>query len=186
MQSKTPVRREARGTRMAPAASNSNTPLARTKGTRIGTPFGSICAMAEVLTKWPSPVNTNTSATPIRPQRIPGMPARDSARYGSKRRVRMIATFCIAGCCASSLSANDVDVEVRIADDAPQTHPQGQKHLRAARVGDVAKVNDAGGLPAEPLAKPVCDLAFGGGVVAANEQVVVARNARRSNHDFAV
>src|SRR5262245_47708516 len=36
-----------------------------------------------------------------------------------------------------------------------QSSPKRQEHLRAARVGDVAEVNDVAGLPAEPLAKPV-------------------------------
>jgi hypothetical protein len=48
-----------------------------------------------------------------------------------------------------SLSANDVNVEMRMADDAPQAHPKREKHFRAARVSDVAEVNDVAGLPAE-------------------------------------
>src|SRR5262249_25030724 len=54
------------------------------------------------------------------------------------------------------------------------------------RVGDVAKVDNVVGLPAEPFAEPVGDFAFGRRVVAADEQVVVARHTGRSNHDVAV
>src|SRR5215472_16187059 len=60
-----------------------------------------------------------------------------------------------------SRASNDMDVEVRGPQYAPQAHPQRQKHLRATRVGDVAKVDNVGGLPAEPFAEPVGDFAFG-------------------------
>jgi hypothetical protein len=41
-----------------------------------------------------------------------------------------------------SLSANDVDVEVRRSQHAPQSHPKREKHFGPARVTDVAEVNN--------------------------------------------
>src|SRR5262249_7965951 len=84
------------------------------------------------------------------------------------------------------LSANDVNVEMRRSQHTPQPYPERKKHLRAARVGDVAKINDVAGLPAEPLGKPVGDFAFRRSVIAADEQLVLARHARRRNHDVAI
>ena len=85
-----------------------------------------------------------------------------------------------------SLSANDVNVEVRRSQYGPQSHPKREKHFRAARVADVAEVNNVAGLPAEPFAKPVGDFPLGRCVVATDEQVVIAWHTRRINHDVAV
>jgi hypothetical protein len=72
---------------------------------------------------------------------------------------------------------------MRMADDAPQAHPMSEEHFRAARVGDVAEVNDVARLPAKPFAEPVRDLALRRSVVAVDEEVVIAGHTRRSNHD---
>jgi hypothetical protein len=78
-------------------------------------------------------------------------------------------------------SANDVNVEVRRSQYAPQSHPKREKHFSAARVADVAEVDNVAGLPAEPFAKAVSDFAFCRRVVAADEQLVVTGHARRRN-----
>src|SRR5262245_30332073 len=85
-----------------------------------------------------------------------------------------------------SFLANNVNVEMRRSQRVPQPHPQREKHLRAARVGDVPEVNDVPGLPAEPFGKPVGHFAFGRRVVAADEQLVIARYPGRRNHDLAI
>ena len=76
-----------------------------------------------------------------------------------------------------------MDVEVRRSQHAPQSHPKREKHFRAARVADVAEVNNVAGLPAEPFAKPVCDFALGLRVIATDEQVVITWDPRWINHD---
>ena len=50
---------------------------------------------------------------------------------------------------------------MRRSQHTPKAHPEGEKHFRAARVGNVAEVNNVAGLPAEPFAEPVGDFAFG-------------------------
>jgi hypothetical protein len=85
-----------------------------------------------------------------------------------------------------SLSANDVDVEMRRSQHPPQSHPKREKHFRATRVGDVTEINNVAGLPAKPFTEPVGDFAFGRRVVAADEQIVIARQTRGSDHDVAV
>src|SRR5262245_36597617 len=84
------------------------------------------------------------------------------------------------------MTSGDVDVEVWCSEHAPKAHPEGEKNVRPARVGDVAKVNNIARLPAKPFTDPGGHLAFGAGVIATDEQLVVARHARRSDHDFAV
>src|SRR4029434_9163808 len=85
-----------------------------------------------------------------------------------------------------SSATDDVDVEMRIAYDTPEPHPEREKHFCAARVGDVAEVDDVCGLPAEPFAKPVGDFPLCRCIVAADEQVVVTGHARWFDHDVAV
>jgi len=63
---------------------------------------------------------------------------------------------------------------MRRSQHTPKAHPEGEKHFRAARVGNVAEVNNVAGLPAEPFAEPVGDSAFGRRVVAAEKQILVA------------
>ncbi len=58
-----------------------------------------------------------------------------------------------------------MNVEMRMADDAPEPHPEREKHFRAARVGDVAKIDNVLAFPAEPFAEATGDFAFGHGVV---------------------
>jgi hypothetical protein len=58
-----------------------------------------------------------------------------------------------------------------MSDDTPEPHPEREEHLCAARVGDVAEVDDVAGLPTEPFEEAVGDLAFRHRVVATDEQV---------------
>src|SRR5690606_10777486 len=54
--------------------------------------------------------------------------------------------------------ADDVDVEVRRAQQAVQPDPEREEHLGRARGGDVAQVDHVAALPAEPLLEPHGDL----------------------------
>ena len=67
-----------------------------------------------------------------------------------------------------------------------QSHPEGHHHFRATRSGDVANVDNVIRLPAEPIAEMSGDFPFRGSVVAANEQVVIARNTGGVDHNVAI
>jgi len=75
---------------------------------------------------------------------------------------------------------------MRMTDLPVQAQPDGHPHFHAARTGDIAQIDDVLALPAEPFAQPAADLALRGSVVATDKQVVIARNERRVNPDFAV
>src|SRR5204863_2073406 len=77
-----------------------------------------------------------------------------------------------------SIAANDVVVEIGVTDHTlKQPHPQRHHHFGAAGGGDVAKIDDLARLPAEPLSEISSHILFGHGIVAANEQVMIARDA---------
>src|SRR4029453_12774710 len=76
------------------------------------------------------------------------------------------------------LTANNVIVEVGVTYYAlKKAHPEWHNHHGAARGGDVAQIDNILRFPAEPLAQIFGHLFFGGGIISANEQIVIARNA---------
>src|SRR5215475_1339570 len=84
---------------------------------------------------------------------------------------------------ATSLASHDLPIEMRMTYHAlEQSHPEGHHHFRATRSGDVANVDNVIRLPAEPIAEMSGDFPFRGSVVAANEQVVIARNTGGVDH----
>ena len=79
---------------------------------------------------------------------------------------------------ALSPFADHLDVEMRISNDLlKKSQPKWQKHLRPACAGDVAKIDNVLGLPAEPGAEMFNHFFLGRRVVATDEQVVIARHA---------
>lgn len=75
---------------------------------------------------------------------------------------------------------------MRMTDLAVKTQPQGHPHLHPTRAGEVAQIDDIGTLPAEPIAEPPGYFALRGGVVAAEEQVVVPGHQSGLHHQAAV
>src|SRR3974390_1456653 len=73
-----------------------------------------------------------------------------------------------------------------MADLAVQAQPDGHPHFHAARAGDVAQIDDVFALPAEPIAKPAVDLAFGVGIVSADEEMMVAGYQSGLYHDLTI
>src|SRR5262249_61909779 len=67
-----------------------------------------------------------------------------------------------------------------------QSHPERHHHFRASRSGYVADVDDVVDLPAEPFVEVLGDFFLRIRVVAADEEIVIAGNARRFDHDVAV
>ena len=70
---------------------------------------------------------------------------------------------------------DDALVEMRVTDHTlEQTHPERHHHFCAARGCDVANIDDVVDLPAEPFVQIFGDFVFRRGVVAADEQIVIA------------
>ena len=67
-----------------------------------------------------------------------------------------------------------------------QSHPQRHHHFRSTRSGDVANVDNVIRLPAEPIAEVLSDSFLCSSIVAADEQVVIARNTGWFDHDVAI
>src|ERR671922_2133048 len=83
-------------------------------------------------------------------------------------------------------SAGDSEIEDGRAERRHQPDPERQYHLEATSGSDVAKIDDAGGLPAEPFAEPAGNLRAGARIVAGGVDDMVTRHALRCHHDSVV
>src|SRR4029453_13885443 len=73
------------------------------------------------------------------------------------------------------LPSNYLVVEIRMTEHAlKEPQPERHQHFHPARSGDVAEIDDVLGVPAEPVGKKVNNFFFGHGVVATNEEIVIA------------
>src|SRR5262245_51192971 len=87
---------------------------------------------------------------------------------------------------ATSLASHDLPIEVRITDHVLEPpRPKRHHHFRSTRSGDVTDINNVVGLPAKPIVHVLSDLFLCHRIVAADEQIVIARDTRRFNHNIA-
>src|SRR5215471_4676633 len=75
---------------------------------------------------------------------------------------------------------------MRMTDFSVKAQPNGHPHFHTPCSGDVAKLDNVAGLPAEPFAEPAGNLTLGLDVVAADKEVVVTRHEGGLDHDLAV